>query len=282
MQSMQKESLIKKVAITPQPELGSASNLSSSIREPLPTIQTYCQSKTFIAAHGINNLVASASGLFSLLSKLRELFSYENITQLKQDLIHEIKAFECAALNHGYAEQQILIARYAICATLDDAILHTSWGAKSNWQEDTLLYIFHGEMWGGERLFTLLEHLKSNSEEHIALLEFIYTCMSLGFEGKYRVNAQDKDSFYAILDTTYRLIKNARGDLPEKLSNIRLQTPITQKNAFQESAKKSFIPRVLLVSGGVILSMYMLFAFVTRESAQPILKHIQQIEQNLS
>ena len=134
-------------------------------------------------------------------------------------------------------------------------------------------------MWGGERLFTLLEHLTNDSKTHIALLEFIYTCMSLGFEGKYRVNAKDKDSFYAILDTTYRLIKNTRGDLPEKLSNIKIKKIAPSNKA---THKKSLMQWVLVISCGLILSLYLLFNFITQESAKPVLNHIQQIEESLS
>jgi len=275
---MQKESLIKKVVEAPQPKLNMANSLTSSVREPLPTIQTYCQSKTFIATHGINGLIASASALFSLLSKLRELPSYKDIEGLKKGLVHEVKAFECAALNRGYTEQQIIIARYAICATLDDTILHTAWGTNSNWREDTLLYIFQGEMWGGERLFTILEHLRTSSKEHVELLEFIYVCMNLGFEGKYRVNEKDKDSFYSILDMTYRMIRNTRGDFPERLSKIKYQkTPEKIKKK-----KKSLIMFTLLFSCGLILGVYFLFNLMLQETAKPVLAHVQQIENSLS
>lgn len=276
---MQKESIIKKIFTAANTETLTPASLTPSVREPLPTIQTYCQPKTFIAAFDVNPLTACAAALFSLLNKLRNIAEYKDIPQLKTDLIHEIKAFECAALNRGFSEQQIIIARYALCATLDDVIMHTPWGTKSNWGEDTLLYIFQGEMWGGERLFAMLEHLRTTNEEHIELLEFLYLCLSLGFEGKYRVNPKDKDSFYDVLDATYRQIKNARGDLPPSLSKIRMQ----QLAKIQKQAKyRSIIKTTLLVTIGLVIASYCLFAYMTQESAGPILTHIQQIENSLS
>lgn len=276
---MHKESLIKKVFTSTDTEALTSQNLTPSVREPLPTIQTYCQSKTFIAAFDVNPLTACAAALFSLLNKLRHIAEYTDIAQLKQDLIHEIKAFECAALNRRFSEQQIIIARYALCATLDDVIMHTSWGASSNWGEDTLLYIFQGEMWGGERLFAMLEHLRNNNEEHLELLEFIYLCMSLGFEGKYRINPKDKDSFYDVLDATYKQIKNARGDVPSYLSKVRMQQI---SNTKPQKKHRSIMKPILLTTTGIVIAVYCLFSYMTQESAKPILTHIQQIESSLS
>lgn len=270
---MQKESLIKKSAILHETEVDEAIHLTTSVREPLPTIQTYCQSKTFIAHFGINGLVACASALFSLLSKLRNTTQYVLIDKLKEDLIHEIKAFECAALHRGYTEQKIIVARYAICATLDEVILQTAWGRASEWHTDTLLYTFQGEMWGGERLFAILERLREGNHPHTDLLEFIYLCLSLGFEGKYRINPKDKDSFYHILDATYHIIKNFRGDTPEKLCSLSIKTPPSQP----EKKSRSFLKEILLISCGSIMLMYLLFLFFLQEASMPVLNHVQQI-----
>ena len=276
---MHKESLIKKVFTATNTEELTSQNLTPSVREPLPTIQTYCQSKTFIAAFDVNPLTACAAALFSLLNKLRHIAEYADIAQLKRDLIHEVKAFECAALNRRFSEQQIIIARYALCATLDDVIMHTSWGANSNWSEDTLLYIFQGEMWGGERLFAMLEHLRNDDEKHLELLEFIYLCLSLGFEGKYRINPKDKDSFYDVLDATYKQIKNARGDVPTHLSKIRMQQPA---DTMPQKKYRSRMKPVLIATAVTVVAVYGLFSYMTQESAKPVLIHIQQIESNLS
>jgi len=276
---MQKESLIKKNFVAANTEEITPQSLTPSVREPLPTIQTYCQSKTFIAAFDVNPLTACAAALFSLLNKLRHITEYENIAQLKNDLIHEIKAFECAALNRGFSEQEIIIARYAIAATLDDVIIHTTWGSKSQWKEDTLLNIFQGETWGGERLFAILEKLRDQGKQHIVLLEFIYLCMALGFEGKYRIHAQDKDSFYDVLDATYRQIKNMRGDIPPQLSKLKIKP---QNNTTTHLSSRSRVKPILFTTLMIVVIIYCLFSYMTQESAKPVLTHIQQIERSLS
>lgn len=274
---MPKESFINTIE-TPFTEKDSVLDLAPCVREPLPSIQSYCQSKTFIANFGINDLVACASGLFCLLTKLKQLSLSTDPHQLKTDLIHEIKAFECAALHRGYTEEKIMLARYAICATLDENILQTDWGFNLNWHEDTLLYTFQGEISGGERLFTMLEHLgKEQDEPDIDLLEFIYLCMSLGFEGKYRKNPEDKESFYHILDKTYHMIKKIRGDIPEKLSHFRIKaiSPAAQQ-------KKSFwLNKLLLIACSCLIIVYGLFFYSVNQSITPVLHHIEHIHQHM-
>jgi len=54
--------------------------------------------------------------------------------------------------------------------------------------------------------------------KHLAMLELMYICMSLGFEGKFRVKARGNIELDAIRDSVYRQIRQLRGDVPRELS----------------------------------------------------------------
>ncbi|NVL25105.1 hypothetical protein F2S68_22585 [Pseudomonas syringae pv. actinidiae] len=57
---------------------------------------------------------------------------------------------------------QLLAARYVLCTVVDEAVLNTSWGSKSDWSKISLLSRFHKETFGGEKFFQLLERLSTN------------------------------------------------------------------------------------------------------------------------
>ena len=46
---------------------------------------------------------------------------------------------------------------------------------------------FHNETWGGEKFFQLLAKLAQNPQQHGWLLELMYYCLALGFEGRFRI-----------------------------------------------------------------------------------------------
>lgn len=185
--------------------------------EPLATIESYCQTKAFTASIGINPLVASACALFSLVTRLGKITTDIDMSTLRRCLFHEIKAFECAAHTQGYSAEQILIARYAICATLDESIENTEWG-HTHWSTEGLLQTFQKEASGSESFFILVDKLSTEPALHIELLEFMYLCISLGFSGKFRHLINGRDELDKVLDKLYYLIREVRKDLPALLS----------------------------------------------------------------
>ena len=273
---MQRESFIKSVKNPDKPQLHAVESDSSTTikpREPLPTIQTYCQSKTFIAHSGINPLIAAASALFSLLRKLPQCGQYQDITSLRDNLIHEVKAFECAAHSHGYNSETILVARYALCATLDEIILQTAWGHTASWEEQTLLYFFQGENWGGEAFFFLLERLQKEPEQHVELLELMYLCLSLGFKGKYQQAPELYPALQKVRDDLYQMIRRQRGDSMRMLSS-----PIKQFQKNTHNLKNTICWwKLSLITGAVLASIYLGFNFLVTTSSNPLYQNLTEI-----
>ncbi len=166
----------------------------------------------------INPLVAAASDLLVQLSRLAIAPAVGDVRPLNRQLIDQVKLFEAHAHHHTIEHDQMLAARYVLCTVLDEAVLTTSWGSTSNWSTMSLLSHFHKETFGGEKFFQLLEKLGSNPHRHLHMLELMYLCMALGFEGKYRVTLRGADELEGIRDGLYRQIRQLRGDVPLTLS----------------------------------------------------------------
>ncbi|MDO6590556.1 type VI secretion system protein TssL [Loktanella sp. D2R18] len=170
------------------------------------------------AATGMNVLNAAASSLFMLVGRMRNRAQHDNPAQLRDSVVAEVRAFENNALQGGAPAQSVKIARYAICATIDDVILNTPWGGQSNWAQQSLVGTFHKETHGGDRFFDLLEHLEKEPGTNRDLLEFMYMCLSLGFEGRLRVENRGAEKHTSIRNNLARLIRTHRGPLERDFS----------------------------------------------------------------
>ncbi|MEP5729422.1 MAG: type IVB secretion system protein IcmH/DotU [Sulfitobacter sp.] len=167
---------------------------------------------------GMNQLTASASPLFSLISRIRNRAQHMDPDKLRSSVVAEVRAFENRALQAGIPAQTVKIARYALCATLDDVVLNTPWGGQSSWGLQSMVGTFHRETVGGDRFFDLLARLEKEPGTNLDVLEFIYMCLSLGFEGRLRIEQGGPDKHLQIRQGLARVIRGQRGDVERDLS----------------------------------------------------------------
>ncbi len=167
---------------------------------------------------GMNMLNASASTLFALVSRIRNRAQHPDPEAMRRSVIGEVRGFENRALQAKVDAQSVKVARYAICATLDDVVLNTPWGSTSIWAQQSMVGTFHRETVGGDRFYDLLARLEKDPAQNIELLEFLYMCLSLGFEGRLRVEQGGADRHMNIRQGLARIIRSQRGDIERELS----------------------------------------------------------------
>ena len=161
---------------------------------------------------GLNPLVAAAWAVLFEVIGLRVCSGRENLGTLNDRLVLAVTQFETRALQGGVENSQVMSARYVLCSVIDEAVVTTPWGAQSEWSKMSLLSRFHNETFGGEKVFQLLERLTRDPVKHLAMLELLYLCLSLGFEGKYRVMERGVTQLEAVRDALYRQIRHVRGE----------------------------------------------------------------------
>ncbi len=167
---------------------------------------------------GMNQLTACAAPLFSLISRIRNRAQHMDPDKLRSSVVAEVRAFENRALQAGVPAQTVKIARYALCATLDDVVLNTPWGGQSSWGLQSMVGTFHRETVGGDRFYDLLARLEKEPGTNLDVLEFIYMCLSLGFEGRLRIEQGGPDKHLQIRQGLARIIRGQRGDVERDLS----------------------------------------------------------------
>ena len=167
---------------------------------------------------GVNPLVEAASVLLLQQARLSQEPRHQDLPSLKENLVGDIKTFEYLALSRGCDNADVIAGRYVLCTVLDEAVATTPWGEEGEWSRYSLLSSFHNETYGGEKVFQLVDKLATNPSRHLNLLELIYLCLSLGFEGKYRLLPRGTLELEAIRDSLYRQIRQLRGDVKKELS----------------------------------------------------------------
>ncbi|NNA67831.1 type IVB secretion system protein IcmH/DotU [Pseudomonas gessardii] len=163
---------------------------------------------------GLNPLVTAAWDLLSEVVRLKGGSAREGLHSLNDRLSSGITLFEQRAHHDAIPDSQIMAARYVLCSVIDEAVGTTAWGRQSDWSQMSLLSSFHNETFGGEKFFELLERLSRDPFKHLAMLELMYLCLALGFEGKYRVMERGLLQLEGIRDALYRQIIHVRGDAP--------------------------------------------------------------------
>jgi len=134
-----------------------------------------------------NPLIRAATRLLNLITQLRMTSATPNLPQLRKSLIDEVRFFEAQALAANVPRDEIIAARYCLCTALDEAAGQTPWGGNGGWGRHSLLVAFHNETWGGEKYYQLLSRLAQNPQRHHTLIELLYYCNMLGFEGRFRI-----------------------------------------------------------------------------------------------
>jgi type VI secretion system protein ImpK len=172
-----------------------------------------------VPAVGANPLIAAASPLLAAAIRIGAGRGRNpDPEQLRRGMIEAIRQFEPRALSTGLDTRSLRAARYALCATIDDLVLSTPWGSTSTWAAQSLTSIFHNEVSGGERFFDILQDMEKDLARHGVVVELMYLCTSLGFEGRYRVMPRGIAALTELRDSLYRTMRQRRGDFERDLS----------------------------------------------------------------
>ncbi|OSN05123.1 type IVB secretion system protein IcmH/DotU [Lonsdalea iberica] len=167
-----------------------------------------------LRGQSINPMIDAVTPLLGMVERVRHLTTYDQVPDLYQKVVSEIQAIEQELITHGYENGVILSFRYILCTYIDEAVMGREWGSQSVWSEHSLLTRFHNETWGGEKVFVLLGKLQTDPVHYRDILEFIYLCLCLGFEGRYRVMTQGRDEFEGIVRKLHDILHPEPAETP--------------------------------------------------------------------
>jgi type VI secretion system protein ImpK len=152
-------------------------------------------------------LVVAAAPLLQLLARLRNTAHPPEAGNLYERASRALRSFEQRALDSGAPEGHVRLVHYALCASIDDAVLNTPWGAASPWAKRPLAALFHQDTSEGDAFFDHLARMQRSPAEFLAVIEIMYLCLSLGFAGRrYRLSPRGPGEIEEIRSATGAVI----------------------------------------------------------------------------
>ena len=212
----------------------------------------------------INLLLDLSSGVIGLALRLRQLTSCNNIDLIYQQVVEDIIAIELHLNQSALDSANIFAWRYILCCFVDELVMGTAWGADSVWAEHSLLTRFHGETWGGEKVFSIISRLQTEPEQFQQLLYFAFICLSLGLQGQFKVIENGAVLHQQFLETLYQSLADAQSEDQSQLTDAKSSV-----------IKKKYRP----VSKIPLWSVYCLFVAIL---AAVYLSYVEALEQQTS
>lgn len=163
-------------------------------------------------------LLGAAEPLLALAPRLRTHVQPRDVDHLYAKVKGEVERFTQKAASARLLPDEVSVGRYALCALLDDVVLNTPWGPRSRWPSQRLAAVFHQDVDAGRGFFRELEQAERAPERHRDLLELMYACLAMGFEGVYRVNPPAGRTLQQIREDLFRLLGRFRSQVDRSLS----------------------------------------------------------------
>jgi type VI secretion system protein ImpK len=194
---------------------------------------TYYRSHLYTSYHGINPLVTAAHPLLSIIDRIQLSTQLNASSEFYQNLQYELKVLESRMLANSYDEETIFIAHFLLSATIHEKLNEKKFdgGFKKlmppNQNPD--------EVSPEDKFFEVVNKVIDKPEHYLDLIELIYLCLSLGFEGKYR--HQEHQKLKQIMEKVYSTITTHRStkqnDLFQQTEQHQTQTTRSEQWQWQ-------------------------------------------------
>jgi type VI secretion system protein ImpK len=224
------------------------------------------------ALGGLNALVAAANPVLAVVPQIRHALRHPDPDGLRAGLRESLDAFERDARAAGGGEDSFTSASYALCALLDESAASTPWGA--GWATAGLLAERHADSNGGEKFFELLESLCGDPAANLALLEFFYVCLALGFEGRYRDAANGREELAALRARLLEQIRQQQAPHDGELSGRwrGVAAPATRPAGGLALWAAGSLAALLLAA------LYVAFSFSLGSLSDPVARDLAQLK----
>ncbi|GAW67107.1 type VI secretion system protein ImpK [Geoanaerobacter pelophilus] len=105
----------------------------------------------------------------------------QSYRQVKEDVAQLLLQSEQGCGRQAAQGEDYDLARFAVCAWVDETLLASDWREKQLWQREQLQRLYYRTTEAGVELFERLQELGARGE----VREVYYLCLALGFKGRY-------------------------------------------------------------------------------------------------
>lgn len=201
-----------------------------------------------------NTLLVQVSPLLRLMCLVGEMAELPSPSLLSETLAAELIELDRSLeqLQRPHAER--ISVRYLLCTYMDERAANTPWGGAGQWASHSLLHQFFSETWGGEKVFALIQKMMQNPTENRDLLGLMAIVLSLGLQGKYKVEPGGESALQQLRARLFQLVS-----MNSNATASNLHPDLWQSKAPRPNHRLLQIPLWLPVSAmGLIGATYFL------------------------
>jgi type VI secretion system protein ImpK len=207
---------------------------------------------------------------FSLILTLIQGRDFGDVQQLRANVGSMFAAVERDARSVGILAEDLQSARFALTAFIDEAIARSDWFGKRDWAQRPLALEYFSTNNAGDEFFTRLDALRLQPEARIGVLEVYYTCLALGFEGKYAL--ADPHQLRALIDSLARDLERIRGRV------IDLSPHWAPPDELMERVKKELpVWAVTLTCAAVLFVIFVVLNFLSHSNAEEVVRSLPRL-----
>lgn len=173
--------------------------------------QGYFRSKLFISPLTNNSLVSAASPLFSLLERLCASPSLPAITDISENIEHELCAFQSRLGDKAHTDEVFILARFLLCATIDELLGKNYlrvYGVVTEFKAFTPLS--QDKVEPQKRFFDIIKVIRERPHQYLDLIELAYYCLIAGFEGQQHGKPDGRLMLDNLIEELFQLIQKYR------------------------------------------------------------------------
>lgn len=134
--------------------------------------------------------------------------------QVRADILSKIAKSESCLENGSVSREDYNLARFAVFAWTDEAIMASSWEGRTQWQREKLQRLYYQTDDAGELFF---ERMNAMGVHQRDVLEIYYICLGMGFKGQY-CGVRDEILLEGLKDQILKILTGSSLDIssPEK------------------------------------------------------------------
>ena len=136
---------------------------------------------------GTRDIPSLSTDIFLIAIRMREAEDLGDPVSLRKLIMYYLDQFRKNCKAVGIGDGSIDEALYAIVALIDETVLSSPGACRDYWFARPVQLDLFGDNIAGEEFFSKLQKLSAEPVRKRDVLEVYYLCLSLGFEGKYRI-----------------------------------------------------------------------------------------------
>ncbi|MBN1578151.1 MAG: type IVB secretion system protein IcmH/DotU [Chitinispirillaceae bacterium] len=213
---------------------------------------------------GARDLQGLCTDLFLIVIRMREAEDLGDPASLRKLIGYYLELFEKNCKSIGIPADSVLEAKYALVALIDETVLSVPGICRDYWFTRPLQLDLFGDNIAGEEFYNKLQKMLLETEKKKDALEIYYICLSLGFEGRYKLfNAEER---VTIMDELGRKIRRTRIRSSAGISPHGGRTDSIRRRKSSGFLFPIWLAAVLIV-GGIAALYSFLFLLSTAQAA---------------